>query len=195
MLCQVPAGTRTHQPSAHPFPKTICLSRLPSAPGHGQRRGAGTDPSLDELQGQCPRRRDRRLSESDNRFLALLGSHGEFDRARLNVKSSIRRIALLINSLICRVFRNGSSAVRAREKASMSRGVEVRGSEHFCLRHLRKLECAQDPGVPRALGTFRERRSASQYGVPGAAQRIRATERWLLLSFRGAVVRPLTRNP
>ena len=44
-------------------------------------------------------------------------------------------------------------------QASMSRGVEARGS-------VRTL------GVPRALGTFRERRL--DYGVPGAA-----AERWL----------------
>ena len=63
----------------------------------------------------------------------------------------------------------------------MSRGVEVRGSEHFCLRTLRKLECAQDPGVPRALGTFEASglpaiaRSATAGqetgdGLPGAAK-------------------------
>jgi hypothetical protein len=79
----------------------------------------------------------------------------------------------------------------------MSRGVEARGSEHFCLRTLRKLECAPDPGVPRALGTFRERRSVSEYGVPGAAQRIGAAERWLFenLSVRYASVHPIPLVP
>ena len=51
----------------------------------------------------------------------------------------------------------------------------------------------QDPGVPRALGTFRERRSVSEYGVPGAAQRIRAMTR-AYSSFRGASDSERTRN-
>src|ERR1039458_1340489 len=40
-----------------PFQKSVCPSRLPSALGRYQRRGAGTDRSPDVLQGQCPRRR------------------------------------------------------------------------------------------------------------------------------------------
>ena len=45
-------------PAVRNFLLKVSLSLpLPSAPGHGQRRGAGTDLSLDVLQGQCPRRR------------------------------------------------------------------------------------------------------------------------------------------
>jgi hypothetical protein len=54
-------------------------------------------------------------------------------------------------------------------QASMSRGVEVRGSEHFCLRTLRRLECALDPGVPRALGSLRVAAKMDD-GLPGAGK-------------------------
>src|SRR5690242_5102909 len=52
------------------------------------------------------------------------------------------------------------------QHASMLRGVEVRGSEHFCLRILRKLECARTLGVPRALGISRVGRIADMKRGP-----------------------------
>jgi hypothetical protein len=48
-------------------------------------------------------------------------------------------------------FTRRSAQARRRaglRQASMSRGVEARGSEHFCLRTSRKLECAPDPWRP-----------------------------------------------
>ncbi len=58
-------------------------------------------------------------------------------------------------------------------QASIPRGVEARGSEHSCLRTLRKLGAPGTLGVPRALGSIR----ASGKGIrayPALAQRIRA---------------------
>ena len=73
----------------------------------------------------------------------------------------------------------------------MLRGIEARGSEHFCLRIQRKLECARTLGVPRALGTSRRADKKESEGLPGADTRIRAmtfalaravqARRWLVL--------------
>ena len=51
-------------------------------------------------------------------------------------------------------------------QASMSRGVEARGSEHFCLRTPRKLECAPDPWRP-ARPRFFSRVAVRTTACPG----------------------------
>ncbi len=68
----------------------------------------------------------------------------------------------------------GGLAVIGLRQASMSRGVEARGSEHACLRTLRKLVCARTPGVPRALGSFPGDAHDEMQAAPGACPKIRA---------------------
>ena len=84
----------------------------------------------------------------------------------------------------------GGLAARSLRHASMSRGVEARGSEHFWFAPTCVNQRAPGPdSVPRALGTFGSGghlscrisgkpgiRLESDEGLPGADQRIRAAE-------------------
>jgi hypothetical protein len=77
-------------------------------------------------------------------------------------------------------FSERRPALNDTRQASMSRGVEARGSEHPCLRTRRKLACARDPWRPaRPRFYFRGDAQVEMQAAPGACPKIRAAERWL----------------